>query len=89
MHPDNVRGDLVGLATVAIAYLVIFSRLEGTSWNKYEQWLEGSWLSYFFIHRYPNAKKISELGLDSDVLAEQARVQKCLDDKVYNPVSAI
>lgn len=61
MHPDNIGGDVFALICITVAYWWLFYRLQFLSWNKFEQYLEGSWLSYFFLYPYPAAKSLEDL----------------------------
>ena len=76
-HPSNMGGDWYGLITISVVFWIIFYKCEGGNWNKFEQWMEGSWFSYLFISRFPKQKDDKELALDNDVKREEERVAQC------------
>jgi ABC-type multidrug transport system ATPase subunit len=79
---DNLGGDWLGLITIMIVHWAIFIKCENMSWNKVEQWAEGTWLSKHLVHKYPEPKSLGQLELDEDVVEEEQRVQKSTDHSV-------
>ena len=63
--PQAILGDWIAMLTIGVTYWILFVKCENMSWNKVEQYLEGSWVSNLFVHKYP--KPHLSLALDSDV----------------------